>query len=300
MIFNALTGADAMGESNSTVTRVWPVFDCLFHRDPTGASWLKPLLELGPRAALLDQKIRSDPGNLCPELSRIRRPLTGPLKEVLGPTLTEKIGSIRNAYEAEFPPPAAFLRWMLEHPERLRWPEWRGKRLEFSPATQDKRTKLLACDTAVRAEGLKELSSVGAEGSRHKWWAFEGFTSVDCKLETQSLLLFIEGKRTEPISESTDWFPGRNQVIRNLEVAQALIGGQKNFAVLICAESEIKEFTDKTWTGSLPHLGHDAIESLQSHYLGTVRWSVIAERLCGGLKLPSNLDEAINTSLQFR
>jgi hypothetical protein len=63
----------------------------------------------------------------------------------------------------------------------------------------------------------------------------ERFTSVDCLLETKSLLLLIEGKRTEAVSDSTDWFPGRNQVIWNLEVAQALAAG-RNFAVLICAE----------------------------------------------------------------
>jgi hypothetical protein len=51
------------------------------------------------------------------------------------------------------------------------------------------------------------------------------------------LACLIEGKRTEPISDSTDWFPGRNQIIRNLEVAQALVDSRKNFAVLVCTET---------------------------------------------------------------
>jgi hypothetical protein len=29
-----------MGEYNSSVTRVWPVFDSLFHSDTTGTAWL--------------------------------------------------------------------------------------------------------------------------------------------------------------------------------------------------------------------------------------------------------------------
>jgi hypothetical protein len=39
-----------MGELNSSVTRVWPIFDWLFRSDPTGLAWLSPLLCLGSRA----------------------------------------------------------------------------------------------------------------------------------------------------------------------------------------------------------------------------------------------------------
>jgi hypothetical protein len=46
-----------MGEYNSSVTRVWPVFDWLFQDDPTGAKWLPPLLKLGSRADKVDQQI---------------------------------------------------------------------------------------------------------------------------------------------------------------------------------------------------------------------------------------------------
>jgi hypothetical protein len=38
---------------------------------------------------------------------------------------------------------------------------------------------------------LSELGRLGASGSRRKWWAFEGFTSVDFFLETDALLLLI-------------------------------------------------------------------------------------------------------------
>ena len=285
-----------MGEFNSSITRVWPVFDFLFQHDSTGAAWLTSLLKLGSRATLVDQNIHSNPGYLLPELGRFERALPGPLSKVLGSPRATKIGRIRNAYEVEIPPSATFLRWLLEHPERLTWPK-EGQ--QFSLSTQEKRARLLAGEPTAREEALKELAKVGAAGSRRKWWAFEGFTSVDCRLETESLLLLIEGKRTEAISDSKAWFPGRNQVIRNLEVGQAIAAGRKNFAVLVIAEKTI-ELPEDAWASSLPHLSPSEIEILKAHYLGCATWSTIAQELCPGLKLPKNVDEAITACLGFR
>jgi hypothetical protein len=287
-----------VGEYNSTVTRVWPVFDDLFGRDPTGTTWLPALLKLGSRAGKVVQQIHASPGCLLPELGRFELNLPGPIKKALGQGRAARIERIRNAYEAEIPPSATFLQWLLEHPERLVWPKRKNVQWVYGPSTQDKRKCLLAGERAAREEALKELATVGAGGSQRKWWAFEGFTSVDCHLETASLLLLIEGKRKEPISDSTDWFPGRNQVIRNLEVAQAL-AGRKNFAVLVCAEAPI-ELAEEAWTNSLPHLSFSEIENLKSHYLGCSTWSAIAQQLCSGLKLPENIDEAIEICLGVR
>jgi len=39
-----------MGTYDSSRTRVAPVFDALMDRDPTGQTWLLPLLELGSRS----------------------------------------------------------------------------------------------------------------------------------------------------------------------------------------------------------------------------------------------------------
>jgi hypothetical protein len=286
-----------VGDYNSSITRVWPVFDSLFRADPTGTAWLRSLLKLGSQATRADRRIiHSNPGPLLPELARFELALPGPLKEVLGPRRAAKIGRIRNAYETQLPPSAEFLRWLLEHPKQLTWPKLAH---QFSPSTLNRRTRLLAGESIAREEALKELAIVGAVGSRRKWWAFEGFTSVDCRLETESLLLLIEGKRTEPVSDSTAWFPGRNQVIRNLEVARALAARRKNYAVLVCAET-VSELPEEAWTNSLPHLMPSEIENLKSHYLGCATWSVIAQQICPGLELPENVDEAITTCLSFR
>ena len=37
-----------MGNANSSVTRVWPVFDTLLDLDPSGQSWLLDFLKMAP------------------------------------------------------------------------------------------------------------------------------------------------------------------------------------------------------------------------------------------------------------
>lgn len=150
----------------------------------------------------------------------------------------------------------------------------------------------------TRDDGLKALARYGARGSRRKWWAFEGFTSVDCFLETDSLIVLIEGKRTEGVSAATDWFIRRNQIVRNVEVARSLARG-KDFAVLVCAEGKI-ELTDQDWTNSLPHLSLPEVDILKEHYLGWTTWSAVASRLCPGLALPDRLDDAVTLCQSFR
>jgi hypothetical protein len=106
-------------------------------------------------------------------------------------------------------------------------------------------------------------------------------------------------RSVEDGSNSLVWYPNRNQVIRNLEVTQALAAGQKSFAVLLCAE-EKTELPDEVWKKSLPHLLPSEIKNLKSHYLGWTEWSKITKILCPGLSLPEDVDAAIATLLRFR
>ena len=260
---------------------------------------MRPLLRTGSRVEEVKPDLLSDPGNINAEIALVERPLPKQLKKVLRPERAALVGNIRNAFEAEVPPSAAFLRWLVEHPDQLVWPKTAsGHKRVYSPSTQQNRERLLSGEPGARIRALKELEAVGALGSRRRWWAFEGFTSVDCLLETKSLVLLIEGKRTELISNSTDWFPGRNQVIRNLEVAQVLAGG-RNFAVLVCAEAPA-ELPEEAWTKSLPHLSASEIDELKRHYLGCATWPNLAAQLCGGLPLPDRLEDAIALSRMLR
>lgn len=289
-----------MGDRNSSVTRVWPVFDRLFDQDPSGKSWLVPLLRLGSRSGEAMSSILREHGPLLPELARFDCAMPGSLNRVLGVHRLERLNTIRNAFERDIPPSAAFLRWLLHNPGRLVWPRDSGGRERvFAAGTDERRRRLLAGDTEVRDDALSELDRSGVEGSKRKWWAFEGFTSVDCLLETEGLLVLIEGKRTEGISESTDWFRCRNQVIRNLEVARAMAGATKEYAVLLCAEKHI-ELPGATWRDSLPHFSGQDINELKRHYLGCATWPEIVRSLCPDLQLPDTLDEAVACCLGLR
>jgi hypothetical protein len=291
-----------MGEFNSSVTRVWPIFDYLFNRDSTGIEWFPQLLRMGSEFASANHGIDNEPGPLLPHLAQFDRNLPGLSKKVLGSTRAAQIARIRNAFESDIPPSDEFLRWLLENPERLEWPlKNRRKKVKrtYGDLTQQLRMRLVSGDRDCRNEALIELDAVGVSGSQMKWWAFEGFTSVDCRLETDKLLVLIEGKRTESVSSSTEWFSRRNHVIRNLEVARSLSGGKKNYAVLVCAENDVT-FEEESWADSLPHMTEFEHQDLRSHFLGCVKWSAIAKELCGNLRLPDNLDDAVKLCLSYR
>ena len=51
-------------------------------------------------------------------------------------------------------------------------------------------------------EGRRQLGKRLAQRGRNKWWAFEGFSRIDCCLITRQCVLFVGGKRTESVSPS--------------------------------------------------------------------------------------------------
>jgi hypothetical protein len=81
-----------MGEFNSSVTRVWPVFDFLFAQDATGLTWLKSLLSLGSEGRALAQK---DYGPLLPSLALVEKALPAAIARAIGPERAQHIGFIR-------------------------------------------------------------------------------------------------------------------------------------------------------------------------------------------------------------
>jgi hypothetical protein len=74
--------------------------------------------------------------NKCPPTGRSRWPsLPVPLRRALGRERAARVGQIRKAYEAAVPPPAAFLHWLLVHPQRVDLAEGRAQsRALFTPA----------------------------------------------------------------------------------------------------------------------------------------------------------------------
>jgi hypothetical protein len=256
-----------VGIHNSSLTRVRPVFNALFRKDKTGASWLWKLWVLGSQVG----RAPAEPGALVEaEVTDLRD--DGPPR----------------AFERTAPPPREFLEWLLWNP--LRMAKWDEKTWGASSADAiEMRRRLFALDEAAREEGTAALARRGPEGSLHQWWAFEGFTHFDCCLSTPSSLLIIEGKRTETVSPATRWFPKRNQLWRNVECARQL-AGEREYGVLLAVEDEAhghQAMKDAAATRdeSLPHLSPDGRDELARHLRGFVTWKIIVREL----KVPENV-----------
>ena len=216
------------------------------------------------------------------------------------PILKKDKIKLEACFEKKLPPPERLLLWMIEHSERLTWPlksrrppverrytgnngenqVWRERlKARHGPEAMD----------LVRVEGRRLLTNLGTRGSEGEWWAFEGYTHIDCYLETETLLLIIEGKCTESLSTGVSWFPQRNQLWRNLEVAANWARG-KPFALLLIAENE--ELIEDA-TASLPHLGDYERAFLRAHFLGCVTWQQACQAT--GINyslLPETIDQA--------
>jgi hypothetical protein len=271
---------------NSSITRVRPLFCRLLSRDPSGVTWLPALLNAAPNGNRLRPSVRNQPGTIDRKLVK-RRNVSVP---ALGAVV-----SLEHCFEHAVPPPTAFLRWLLENPDRLSWPRAiNGKPRKYGTRTQAWRAAFLAGDAdyeerlALQRQALDALDMHGGKGSRRKYWAFEGFTEVDCFLATERLVLAIEGKRKEPLSRSTDWYPRRSQLVRNLEAVREL-AQERSAAVLLVTENPVEgALSEEILEASLPHISDKADRSaIGRGYLGQMTW----QRLCDlvGVPYPAGL-----------
>lgn len=257
-----------MGRYNSSATRVQPVFRRLLERDPTGATWIGNLLRSASFAHRLTGAVRKSPGLLVTD------------------------GKPRFEYPAS--PSEHFLRWLIEHPERMTWPVKDGKELRYGDDTQRRRERLLgrhgpAEARAARHEALEQLDRLGAARSARRWWAFEGVTKVDFCVQTDRLVLFLEGKRTDTLSLSNDWFASRNQLVRNMEAVGAVAAGRA-CGVMLAVEHPVPELDERTLEDSTPHLTPEQRRELGCRYLGQARWEDICQAC--GIDFASLPDEA--------
>lgn len=282
-----------MRKWDSSITRVRPLFQALIGRDPSGASWLPGLLRLATENRPYASGLASNLGSLLPEVVQ-----TIPYSDrVLSCYGRDEI-QLEACFEQSLPPPEGFLRWLIENPDQMTWPQDGKKKRRFGANTQEWREKLLGKSetevSAAQQAARRELARCGAARSRRKWWAFEGYTSLDCCLETDRLVLAIEGKRTDVLSRSIDWYSHRNQLVRNLEVTQQAAQG-KDFALIVIAEEEMEPATDAMFEMGLPHLGQDNREGLRRHYLGCALWRDVCQAT--GIpynSLPDTVAEAVS------
>ncbi|UCE67517.1 MAG: hypothetical protein JSU85_05750 [Candidatus Zixiibacteriota bacterium] len=261
-----------IGEFNSSITRVRPAFQMLLRKDQTGVSWVPRILKLADKNTQYASQLAEDPGRIYPPLLR-KRNYSDPILKERG------IHEIRleECFEKYLPPPKRFLQWLIQNPSKMSWPKMdllihNQEILIYREKLFGQHGEVIQNETIARA--LRELNEYGVKESKGKWWAFEDFTEVDCYLETDNLILFIEGTRKEPLANSTAWYRGRNQLVRNLEVAQE-ISGDKDFAAVVISESRIDPVTPEVIEKGLPHFSPDERQELAGHYLGNILWKDI-------------------------
>ena len=99
---------------------------------------------------------------------------------------------------------------------------------------------------------------------------------IDCLLETEKLVMTIEGKRNDKLSRATDWYPKRSQLVRNLEAAKSVAGDAREWASILISEHPIEEGTapglEAVLAESAPHLDDGERASLSDAYLGNLTW----------------------------
>ena len=90
------------------------------------------------------------------------------------------------------------------------------------------------------------------------------------------MVLLIEGKRTESLAESTAWYPGRNQLHRNLEAARDLAKGRE-YGVIVIGEEQVADRDLGDPSVGLPHLTDDERRDLMAHFLGCLTWRMVCD-----------------------
>jgi len=173
----------------------------------------------------------------------------------------------------------------------MKWP----KDKKYSEQTEYKRRRLLNNDPTVISEALILLRNNHVRNPNRDWWVFEGFTKVDCLIETENLVLAIEGKRTEEgPSLSIDWYPQRNQLVRNLEALKQY-GKSKEYALILIDEEGNYQLEESMFIASLPHFSSEERTELRKHYLGNITWKQVC--IATGInysELPNTINDLIN------
>ena len=248
-----------MGIKNSTKTRVSPVFDTLYERDNAGQSWLPKLLCL------------PEGGN----------PLELPTTESL---------NIQNHYwgkkEIGLEPPVALLSWLIRNPRKQQSGD-----LSKDPEIASKREDWINCSRTCILEGIKSLRS---NSINKKWYIFERATYPDVFIETDSLLIVIEGKRTENgTTLNTKWMAERHQMLRHIDCAFEISAGKRVIGFFIVEGEDNSTSIPSKWlrfsmdtlnpntvSASLPHRGLAELEQIKSAFIGVTTW----QRICQEFK----------------
>jgi hypothetical protein len=154
--------------------------------------------------------------------------------------------------------------------------------------TLAKRQALAEKDPRTIADAIGQLRS-GKRGRR--WFVLEGESRPDALLETDDLVICIEGKRTEATcTTETTWMKRRSQLIRHMDAATAAFPTKRVLGLLIVEgtgdgtaripsehwQSESgAQYAPDMLADSLPHRSHEEQENIASGMLGITTWQAV-------------------------
>lgn len=263
-----------MGERDSTKTRVTPLFDKLYDKDPTGVSWLARLLKLPSGGNVIT--------NLQGCYFTIRKHGWGD-------------------DEVKLEPPVVLLSWLIRHPR----PPTSGA-LSNDPQKAAIRRQWIEGSESLIAEGLRLLTH---NPKGENWHIFEGPTQPDVYIETDDLVVVIEGKRTEPgPTTTTKWMKGRHQMLRHLDCAWEIRGNKKVVGFFIVEGQGKSGDVPPDWLTyakelvspdvikkSLPHRGPEEQAQIAAAFVGVTTWQKVCQEFrdlgLEYLKLPDEVNK---------
>jgi hypothetical protein len=254
-----------MGQRDSSRTRVAPFFDQLLAADPTGLRWLDGLIGLGSRREIVATVLK-------------------------GQRLVVDHGPRWGKQEFSLRPPATLLTWLVRNvsDESVAASKDTGQTLE-------KRRKLASRDEQTITEAIAAIQGTRDGRYGKRWYILEGDSKPDALLETDSLVLCIEGKRTESgCTTSTQWMGTRSQLLRHMDAAREHFPAKRVLGLLMVegegrAEainpsthwiSECKaQYGQEMLEASLPHRAPAERAEIGGGILGVATWQAACAAL---------------------
>jgi hypothetical protein len=248
-----------LGKNDSSESRVAPVFQRLYDRDPSGLSWLDGLLDLG---------------NRVPEVGGVLR----------GQPLVTGHPVRWGKQEASLPAPLSLLEYLVRHvsPDQV-------ERSTGSAETLARRSALARKDERVIQEALAELQDP-SNRQRRSWYVLEGASRPDAMLETNAYVVLVECKRRESgCTTKTTWMPSRSQLLRHMDAALDVYPVKRIYGLLIVEGTEsnslvpsphwltesTEQIADQLLGASLPHRTEQQRSQLKSGVLGVTTWQAV-------------------------
>lgn len=255
-----------MGIYDSSRTRVAPVFGRLQCFDPSGRLWIQAILELAASQRQPRPQAGTSPLRLARWWPKVARLPAAPL----------------------------LLEWLLRNPREPESARAWGRR-----EVREKRRRLVDRDAATLEEALERIGR--QPSSARAWYVLEGPSEPDVYLETDEVVVIVEGKRTEPgPAISTGWMPMRHQMLRHLDAAWEHLRERRLYGLFIVEADEAGEkgeppaawrmavdasVSDEALEQSLPHRAPDQRSAIAAALLGVTTWQAV----CDELQIPSQV-----------